>query len=395
MWWKIAIPLLAIIVLLTQWHSSNFGAAAGGFFPGGAKDIMSAVASAGIAFAYLGFEQADQLAGEIKNPQKNLPRAIIAAVAIGTAIYILLQVAMLAAMDPHILTTAHGWTNLTCPTTGTCNPQIADINSGPFAAVSTIAGLSWLAFILRIDAIVSPFGTGLIYVTSGSRVSYGVSKNRYFPAVLTKVDKRGVPWASLILAFVGGLIFLLPFPSWHSLVGLITGASVLMYAGAPLALGAFRKQVPDAARPYRLGGAAVISPLAFILANFIIYWSGIEVIWKLGVVLVIGYAVIAICMAFDKDRPKLDARNWKAASWLPVYLILMGVISWQGQYPGGAVLAPLNTGHIGLWYDLLAVAALSLVIYYWAMAVKLPREEMLELVAKQGSDDPAADAAGA
>jgi amino acid transporter len=393
MWWKLAIPVLAIIVLLTQWHSSNFGSAGGGFAPGGVKGIMGAVAGSGIAFAYLGFEQADQLAGEIKNPQKNLPRAILAAVAIGTVIYILLQVAFLAAMDPHVLTTAHGWLGLSCPKTGTCNPQISDITSGPFAAISGIAGLSWLAFILRIDAIVSPFGTGLIYVTSGSRVSYGVAKNRYFPAILTKVDKRGVPWTGLLLSFVGGLIFLLPFPSWHSLVGLITGASVLMYAGAPLALGAFRGQVPEANRPYRLGGAAVISPLAFILANFIIYWSGLEVIWKLGVVLVIGYVIIAVCMAFDKDRPKLDAKNWKAASWLPVYLIGMGLISWGGQYAGGAVLPPVNTNFLPLWVDLLVIAVFSLVIYYWAMAVKLPREEMLALVAKQGSDDPAADAA--
>ncbi len=57
-------------------------------------------------FSYLGFEQADQLAGEIKNAQKNLPRAIITAVAIGTAIYILLQIVFIGAMDPSILTSA-------------------------------------------------------------------------------------------------------------------------------------------------------------------------------------------------------------------------------------------------------------------------------------------------
>jgi amino acid transporter len=397
MWWKIAIPLLAIIVLLTQWHSSNFGAAAGGFAPAGVKGILGAVAGAGIAFSYLGFEQADQLAGELKNPQKNLPRAILAAVAIGTVIYILLQVAFLAAMNPSILTTAHGWTNLSCPATGSCNPQVADINSGPFAAVATIAGFSWLAFVLRIDAIVSPFGTGLIYLTSGSRVGYGVARNRYFPAILAKVDKRGVPWASLILSFVGGLIFLLPFPSWHSLVGLITGASVLMYAGAPLALGAFRGQVPEATRPYRLSGATVIAPLTFILANFIIYWSGFMVIWKLGVVIVIGYVVVGACMLFDRDRPPLNAKNWKAASWLPVYLIGMGIISWLGQYSGQSSKTPLpptNTNTIPLWWDLAAVAVFSLVIYLWAQAVRLPREEMLGLVAAQ-SGDPETDAEAA
>ena len=61
-----------------------------------------------------------------------------------------------------------------------------------------------------------------------------------------------MPWFSLIMAFVFGLFFLLPFPSWKSLVVLVTGASVLMYAGAPLSLGAFRRKLPDAVRPYRV-----------------------------------------------------------------------------------------------------------------------------------------------
>jgi amino acid transporter len=386
MWWKIAVPVLAVIVLLFKFHSANFGSAAGGFAPAGAKGILSAVAGAGVVFAYLGFEQADQLAGEIKNAQKNLPRAIITAVAIGTVLYILLQVAFIGAMDPSVLTLSHGWTGLICPTTGTCNGQISTITSGPFAAVAGIAGLAWLAVILRLDAFISPFGTGLIYQTSGSRIGYGLGRNRYFPPILTKTDKRGVPWVALIVSFVGGLIFLLPFPSWHSLVGLVTSASVLMYAGAPLSLGAFRSQVPDAVRPYRLGAAAVLAPLGFIIANLIIYWSGFEVIWKLGIVMVIGYVIIAICMAFDSQRPKLDAKAWKAASWLPVYLIGMGIISWQGQFSGGAVAAPINTGHIHLWYDILIVAVFSLVIYYWSQAVKLPRAEMLALVEAQASE---------
>ena len=128
-----------------------------------------------------------------------------------------------------------------------------------------------------------------------------------------------------------GLFFLLPFPSWHSLVGLITGASVLMYAGAPLSVGAFRGQVPEANRPYRMPAAWCSPRLAFVVADLLIYWSGFEVIWKLGVVLVIGYVLIGICMAFDPQRPPLD---WKSAVWLPVWLIGMGIISWQGQYSG-------------------------------------------------------------
>jgi amino acid transporter len=179
---------------------------------------------------------------------------------------------------------------------------------------------------------------------------------------------------------------LLPFPSWHSLVSLVTSAAVLMYAGAPLSLGALRRQVPEATRPYRMPGAAVLAPVAFIIANLLIYWSGFTVVWKLGVVLVIGYILIGVSMAFDRQRPPLD---WKSAQWLPVYLIGLGLITWQGQYSGETYPSPpVNTGRIPFWWDMLVVAAFSLAIYYWAQATKLPREEVLDLVNRQAASPP-------
>jgi amino acid transporter len=374
-WWKVAIPVLAIIVLLFKFHGGGFSAG-GSFMPGGIRGLFAALPLAGIIFAYSGFEQADQLAGEIKDPGRNLPRAIIISILIGTVIYTMLQVAFIGAMPADQLT--HGWTNF----------SNAAIKAGPFAGLSALVGLGWLATILRIDAFVSPSGTGLIYTTGTSRVSYGLARNRYFPQIFGKVDKNGIPWVGLIGAFLVGLLFLLPFPSWHSLVSLITGASVLMYAGAPLSLGAFRGQVPDAARPYRMPWASVLAPAAFVIADLLIYWSGFEVVWKLGIVLVIGYAVIGIFMAFDKQRPPLD---WKSAIWLPVWLIGLGIISWQGQYNGGGKLAPINTNNIPFWWDIVVVAAFSLAIYYWAMFTKLPKEEMLTLVNRQSGEQELPD----
>ncbi len=372
-WWKVAVPVFAIIVLLFKFHGSNFGAG-GGFMPYGVKALFGAIPSAGIIFAYLGFEQADQLAGEIKDPQRNLPRAIILAVLIGVTIYVMLQVAFIGALPASQLT--HGFAGI----------SDKNILAGPFAGLAGLVGLGWLATLLRIDAFVSPSGTGLIYQTSTSRVGYGLARNRYFPQVFQKTNSRGVPWVALIVAFLAGLLFLLPFPSWHSLVALVTAASVLMYAGAPLSMGAFRGQVPEAPRPYRVPVAIVFGPLAFIIANMLIYWSGFEVLWKLGIVIIVGYVLIGVSMAFDKDRPPLD---WKSAQWLPVYLIGMGLISWQGQYSGGAIRAPVNTNNIPFWWDMVIVAAFSLVIYLWAMAAKLPREEMLNLVSRQSA--PVAD----
>lgn len=76
-----------------------------------------------------------------------------------------------------------------------------------------------LATLLYIDAIVSPGDTGLIYTTVTSRVSYAMARNGNAPKMLAKTTNRGVPLVSLIVAFVLGLIILLPFPSWQQLVG--------------------------------------------------------------------------------------------------------------------------------------------------------------------------------
>jgi amino acid transporter len=291
----------------------------------------------------------------------------------------------IAAMKPSLLT--HGFAGVACPTAphATCATVISTIVSGPFAGLAGALGLSALAIILYLDAFISPFGTGLMYQTSTSRIGYGLARNRYYPPMFQWVDKNGIPWFSLILAFLLGLIFLLPFPSWHSLVSLVTGASVLMYAGAPLSLGAFRRQVPEAERPYRMPGAAYMAPLAFVLANMIIYWSGFETIWKLGICIVIGYVLIGawIVVASPEKRPPLDALNWKSAQWLLPYLLGMGIISWMGQF------GPDNTGRLPFWWDMLVVAIFSLVIYYWAQFSRLPRDEMQMIVAQQsGGPDP-------
>jgi amino acid transporter len=374
-WWKVAVPVLAIIVLLFKFKPGNFTAAGIGLFPGGIRGLTAALPLSGIIFAYSGFEQADQLAGEIKNPGRNLPRAIITSILIGTIIYVLLQIAFIGALPASAV--GNGLQKIT-------NPEIL---AGPFAAVAALGGLAWLAHILRVDAFVSPSGTGLIYTTGTSRVSYGLARNRYAPQIFDRVNNYGVPWVGLIFAFLFGLVFLLPFPSWQSIVGIIVGASVLMYSGAPLSVGAFRRQVPDANRPYRMPAAAFLNPAAFVVSCLLIYWSGWLVIWKLGVVLVIGYILIGISMAFDKQRPPLD---WKSAVWLPVWLLGLGIISWQGQYSGGAEAPPLNTNNIPFWWDMLIVAVFALVIYYWAMVTRLPTEEMLYLVERQGThgDEP-------
>jgi amino acid transporter len=366
-WWKMAVPILTIVVLAaTHFHASNF-TAANGFNPYGAKGILAAVSTSGIIFALLGFEQADQLAGESSNPKRDIPRAVIGAITLGAIIYILLQIVFLAALPA-------------AEVKGTWASAGYTTFSGPFANLATIVGLGWLATILYIDAVISPAGTGLIYTTATSRVSYGLSRNGYVPKAYESVDRRGIPWLGLITAFVIGCVCFLPFPSWRSLVGLITSASVLMYAGAPLALGTFRRRLPDAERPYRAPIAPVLAPLAFAVANLLILWSGWTTDYKLGIAILIGYAILAANRIFklNPTKPVLDLR---AAVWLPVYLVGMGLIVYLSDF------GPLKHPVFPLWWDMLAVTAFSLAIFYWALHVALPTERIEQTIAEGAAQE--------
>ena len=98
-WWKIAIPLVVASAFVVHgFDRHNF--TVGGLFPAGAHGVLAAVSTGGVVFALLGFEQAVELGGETKHPQRSVPWAVIGSVVIAGAIYLIVQVAFIGAI-PH------------------------------------------------------------------------------------------------------------------------------------------------------------------------------------------------------------------------------------------------------------------------------------------------------
>lgn len=388
--WKLLVPTITIVVLLiVSFHSKNFGAG-GGFAPFGAKGIFAAL-PLGVVFALQGFEQAIQVAGEARNPQRDIHRAVIISMIIGTIVYILLELAFIGAINPHAV--AHNW----------LNPIPGAGKFGPYATLATSAGVGWLATILYIDAVVSPGGTGLVYTGTSARLAYGLGRNGYVPPALGRVDKRGVPFASLIFCFVIGMLVFLPFPSWAGMVGLVTSATVLMYAMAPVSLAALRRRDPDRPRPYRLPAAKVLAPLSFVCANFIVYWAGWNTIFYLYLFIILGFVVFFVYQRVAASANRLTI-EWRAAAWIPPWLIGLGIISYLGQYPSSAPksgwafnLVLLGKQTIPFWWDLVTVAAFSLVIYYAAVHLAQSREHVAEALVAADEEirlDEVSDGAG-
>jgi amino acid transporter len=379
-YWKILIPTITIFGLMfTTFHSHNFSAG-GGFMPFGFHGVFAALPY-GIIFALEGFEQAIQVGGESENPQRNIPRAVLIAMGVGTLIYLLLEVAFIGALNPSNL--LHGW----------ANPISGSGSFGPYYTLATQAGLGWLATLLIIDSVVSPAGTGLVYLGTSSRISYGLGRNGYFPKVISRISKRGVPLVSIGICFVVGMLTFLPFPSWAGLVALITAATVLMYAMAPVSLAGLRKNDPDRPRGYRLPWASVLCPLSFIFANCIVYFAGWSNVFWLDVLLVIGFILFAIYQAVSPPERR-TVMDWRSAQWIVPWLAGLSIISWLGQYQsvpdkvfGITMVATqriggVHPGHFTEWLDIIIIAAFSLVIYYWAVAVAMPKEKIQAAIAE-------------
>ncbi len=374
-WWKIAIPLLTVVVLVvTSFHLGNFSAG-GGFMPFGWKGVFQAIATGGVIFAYLGFEQAIQLGAESQNPKRNIPIAVIGSMILGVILYIALEIAFTAALDPASL--SKGWSAVAFKGTG--------VVFGPFAGLAVGLGLGWLAFLLYTDAIISPGGTGLLYVGTSSRLTFALARNRYIPDLGARLSTRGVPVYAIAFSFLCGMLVFLPFPGWQQLVGFISSATVIAYAMAPLAMGALRLQDPARERPFRLPGGTVLAPLGFIVANEIILFSGWAVVWKLIVAILLGFILLGISFATSRPerRPSLDLAS---AAWLWPYLLGLGVISYLSSFdihtlssvPLIGLTGPRNALPFG--WDILAMAVFSLVIYALAIRVRLSDERVTEYI---------------
>lgn len=370
---KTAVPLLTVVVLMTlSFHGSNF-TAGGGFAPHGAHGVFAAL-PAGVVFALLGFEQAIQLAGEARDPQRDVSRAVIVAMAIGTGLYLLLQIAFIAALDPSVLT--HSWDN-----------PVGKGNFGPYATLATAIGAGWLATILYVDAVISPAGTGLVYMAGAARLTYAMGRERVLPRPLTQLGRSRVPVVSTLLAFVVGELAFLPFPSWQALVGLVTSAAAIMYAFAPVSLHALRARDGGRHRPYRLPRGPVMAPAGFVFANLIFYWSGYEADWKLGLAALLGFAVLALTRRGIPvaERSGLRARS---AVWIWPWLGGMVLIGRLGRY-GGIRALPA-------WWDLIIVIVFSLVIFYTAVRLAMPPEAVDAAVTREeeGESVPSSTTSG-
>lgn len=150
----------------------------------GASGVFSAASL--VFFAYIGFEGMANLAEEMKDPERNLPRAIILALVLSTAFYVLVAISAVSVL---------GWERL-------------GESSAPLAAVAEEALGSNAGVILSVISLVATANTSLVLLLAGSRVLRALSCAGVLPRALSPLSpKRHTPWRAILVVGAFALLF--------------------------------------------------------------------------------------------------------------------------------------------------------------------------------------------
>lgn len=143
-------------------------------------------ATALIFFVYLGFEDIANLAEEVNQPDKNIPRAIIISVIVTTILYIAVAIAVMRISTPEILSKS----------------------KIPLSTAISQVAPKWVNVLSSI-ALFSTANTVLITMLAVGRMVFGIAKDKQLPAIFSKTTrKKQVPLNAMLLTLLGSSLFL-------------------------------------------------------------------------------------------------------------------------------------------------------------------------------------------
>ena len=277
----VAIALLAFTASSGTWHNfaTIFGGARGGF-----AGFMAALIAA--LWAYDGWNDLNMVSGEIHNPGRAIPIALIVGVAVVAALYMLTNAAV-----QYVLPAA----------------SIA-ASQRPASDATAVAVGAWGAAIvsagMALSILVSLNGT----IMSGARVPFAMSRDGYFFKAMAEVHPQyHTPAVALLVQLLLSIALLLFAGSFRQLFSLAIFSEWLFYMIAASTVFVLRRKEPEATRPYRSWGYPIVPALFIVAAAVLLYYTFTENLrnsaW--GIVIILAGLPIYSYFARQKSHNEL------------------------------------------------------------------------------------------
>jgi APA family basic amino acid/polyamine antiporter len=248
---KVAI-ILGIVAVGLSSHAGTWANFATEFTgaKGGITGFFAALVAA--LWAYDGWNDLNMVAGEIRNPRRNIPLSLIWGVAMVGALYILVNAAV-----QYVLPAA----------------SVAASERPASDAVALVlghAGASLVSAGMAISMLAGLNGT----IMSGARVPFAMARDGYFFKAMAEVHPRfHTPSVAIIVQAVLAIVLLLLGGNFRQFFSLAIFAEWLFYMIASSTVFVFRVREPQADRPYRVWGYPVVPAVFIVVAAVLLYYT--------------------------------------------------------------------------------------------------------------------------
>ena len=267
---KLGVLTLFSVIAFTAFKADHFD----NFWASGFAGISAAAGT--IFFSFIGLDAVATAGEEVKDPQRALPRAIIAALCIVSGIYVLVALAGLAAK----------------PVAFFSSPEAAD--AGLAQILKDITGNEVWSTILAAGAVISIFSVTLVSLYGQTRILFSISRDGMISRRFTEVNpKTMTPVYNTIVvaaavALIGGFV-----PSDY-LWDTVSIGTLMAFSVVAIGIMVLRRTDPDLERPFKIPGYPV-TPLLTIAACLYIMWGLAPITWAIFAVWI---AIVVVAYLF-------------------------------------------------------------------------------------------------
>jgi len=212
----------------------------------------------GALWGYDGWNNLTLVAGEVKNPKRNLPIALIGGTALIMVLYVIIHFAYFYVLDPTSVASVSKESSV-------AKVVVERFFTGDITTFAT----GFAVALFTVGLMISSIGTLHTSILSGARVPYAMAKDGLMFRSFGKLSATRVPVAAL--AFQGIWACLLALSgSFDTLTDYVIFGSWIFYALVTSSIFVFRRKFPDAERPYKAWGYPVVPVLFILVAGWLL-----------------------------------------------------------------------------------------------------------------------------
>ncbi|WP_139273324.1 amino acid permease [Mycobacterium paraffinicum] len=241
---KLGVLIIFVIVAFTAFDAHHLA----GFAPFGVAGIGSAAGT--IFFSYIGLDAVSTAGDEVKDPQKTMPRALIAALATVTSVYVLVAVAALGTQP---------WQDFA-----------GQEEAGLATILDHVTGGSWAGTILAAGAVISIFSVTLVTMYGQTRILFAMGRDGLLPARFARVNTRTMtPVGNTVIVGVAASV-LAAFIPLEKLADMVSIGTLTAFVVVSVGVIILRVREPDLPRGFKVPGYPVTPVLSVLACGYIL-----------------------------------------------------------------------------------------------------------------------------